>query len=331
MARSVRSLSNSLRLCGVVAASLFVFACARPSGGAPAASASTAPAASSASGASSGSGAASAGSAGSAAFAALGAEQRADYEGADAIVVARLVDPKIESILEIYPPIYVHSFALEIERNLSGMPLPAKRLTFSSRAQEKPFAAGARMIVAVRRVEQTLEGVHEDLEALRVDAATPALEAALAASFAPPADGLRLAIAQVPAAKVLKWRNEYGDGVFELTFANDASAPRAVPGVYVVHEPSGDRVVLDEALEVREERSAAHHLAGWAKGARPAGAVPLVLAPGAKASARVDVKPFGITNPMGGARVYYSFALGGLRASSFFYYTHDLHGPQMGK
>jgi hypothetical protein len=59
--------------------------------------------------------------------------------------------------------------------------------------------------------------------------------------------------------------------------------------------------------------------------------VPLVLAPGARVSARVDVKPFGIEHPMGGARVYYSFAVGGLRASSFFYYFHELHGPQMGK
>lgn len=328
MARSIRSLSGSLRLGGVFAASLFVFACARPSGGAPAVSASMAPAASSASGA------ASAGSAGTAAFASLGTELRADYERADAIVVARLVDPKIESVLEIYPPIYVHSFALEIERNLSGMPLPARRLSFSSRTREKPFAPGARVIVAVRRVEQTLEAVREDLEALRVDEATPALEAALAASFAPPAAGLRLGIAQVPAAKVLKWKNEYGDGVFELTLANDGSAPRVVPGVYVVHEASADRLWLDEVLEVREargERSAPHHLAGWASAARPAGAVPLVLAPGARVSARVDVKPFGIENPMGGARVYYSFAVGGLRASSFFYYFHELHGPQMGK
>ena len=57
----------------------------------------------------------------------------------------------------------------------------------------------------------------------------------------------------------------------------------------------------------------------------------MTLAPGATLTARVDVKPFGIVHPAGGSRYVYSFGLGELRTSSFFYYLHTLHGPSMGK
>jgi hypothetical protein len=260
-------------------------------------------------------------------FEALPSEQRAAFERADAVVVATVVDPKIDSILEIDPPIYVHSFALSVDRTLSGMPVPAKRISWSSRTQEKPLAAGARVIVALQRSQQTLLETRDDLTALRVDAATPALEAAIAGGLAPAADGLRIAASQVAAAKIVKWQNEYGDGVFELTITNDGAAPRAVPGLSVVHGAKGDEVLFADALEIRDEHGRVLRLPASGK---TAGA-PLVLSPGASVTTRVDVKPFGLANPYGGAREYYSFAIGGLRVSSFFYYSHALHGPQMGR
>jgi len=262
-----------------------------------------------------------------AAFEALPAKQRAAYENADAIVVATMVAPKIDSVLEIAPPIFVHSFGLAIEKSLSGMPLPASRLTFSSRDRDKPFVAGARVIVAVRRVEQTLEGVREDLSAIRVDEATPALETAIADAFTPAPDEVRIAIAQVAPSKHVQWQNDYGDGLFDLTLTNEGKTPRTIPGLYVVHESKGDRILFDEAIDIREEGRSLH----LSHPPRPSTATPLVLAPGSSVTTRIDVKPLGIVNPAGGSRVYYSFGVGALRKSSFFYYFDSLHGPQMGK
>ncbi|MBL8717936.1 MAG: hypothetical protein JNL79_18295 [Myxococcales bacterium] len=250
--------------------------------------------------------------------------QREAFDSADAIVVGTLVAPKIEHVLEIDPPIFVHSFSLALDKRLLGGALPSTvtAVHYSSRDVDKPFAAGARVVVALRRVEGTLPTAVTRFSALLVAPATPALEAAAAGATAP--DGLALAVAQVPAAKVIKWQNEYGDGEFDLTLKNEGKAPLTVPGVYVV----GGKVAWDSALTVRDERG---RLLSPSHAALPDGATPLVLAPGATLTHRVDVKPFGLVSPMGGYSPEYSFRVGALRTSSWFYYTHTLHGPKMGK
>lgn len=254
----------------------------------------------------------------------LDKEQREAFDAADAIVVGTLVTPKLDHVLEIDPPIFVHSFSVAVDKRLLGGALPPTiaDVHYSSRSVDKPFAAGARVVVALRRVEGTLPSPVTRFSALLVAPATPALEAAAAGATAP--DGLALNVAQVPAAKVIKWQNEYGDGEFDLTLENKGKAPLTVPGVFVV----GGKIAWDNALTVRDERG---RLSSPTHTALPDGATPLVLAPGATVTHRVDVKPFGLVSPMGGYSPEYSFRVGALRTSSWFYYTHTLHGPKMGK
>jgi hypothetical protein len=175
--------------------------------------------------------------------------------------------------------------------------------------------------VALTRNEGTLPSPSVRWDALRVDIATPELEAKLAASFASAPEGLSLSVAQVPA--MVGSPSEYGDGVFELTIENRSRAPIEVPGL----STRGKDVLWADALEVRHEGLTSTL-------PRPAIAgpsAPLVLAPGAKVTTTLDVKPFGIKRPVGGDRMSYSFGIGPLRTTSWFYYVHTFHGPLMGK
>ncbi len=251
--------------------------------------------------------------------------QRRAYRDADLIVVARLDQPRIDSILEIAPPIYVHAFDVVTDRRLAGGALP-DRVTahLSSREITEPFAAKKPMIVALRRVTATLEEGTTYYQATSVEPASDELADAIASARTTVDASLSWTVSQVPPANPQRWSNDYGDGEFDLTLRNDGTAPRRVPGLYEV----GGVVKLAEAIVVRDETGRALPVS---KTPLPAGAKPVTLAPGATLTARVDVKPFGIVHPAGGSRYVYSFGLGELRTSSFFYYLHTLHGPSMGK
>ena len=273
-------------------------------------------------------------------FRALPDAQRADYEVADAIVVARLVNPKQEGMLLSKPPIYGHSFDVSVDKQLAGAPFPHVGLRFSSRdpVYANPFVAGSRMVVAVRVIEQTLKGPDVLVMVIRLDPATPALVAAVGGAFRPAPYGLRMTIAQVPPLKLDPYRNDYGDGLFDLTIINDGKEMQVVPGVYVVRAPKGDEVFFDEALEIRRifdpafEVRRDEHVMHVAHVRRPVDAIPLELLPGESVTKRVDVKPLE-PNPIGfsGSRLYYSFGIGSLKRSSFFFCYGMMHGPLMGK
>jgi hypothetical protein len=178
------------------------------------------------------------------------------------------------------------------------------------------------MIVALRRIEETLPKAGTRWEALTVTPSTPELERAIATVRAPAPDALAISVAQVPAAKPIQWDNDYGDGEFDLTITNRGATPIEVPGLHATRD-----VLWNAALVVRDEPGKAHT---FADDGLPDGAHPVVLAPGASITTRVDVKAFAIEHPAGGSRYYYSFSVGELRVTSFFYYTHTLHGPLMG-
>ncbi|NUP08259.1 MAG: hypothetical protein HOW73_19590 [Polyangiaceae bacterium] len=254
----------------------------------------------------------------------LGEEGQKALERADIIVVGTLEGARIEAILEVEPPIYVHEFDVIVERRLSGGSTPQRvRASIRGRAFSEPFKNGEPVIVGLRHIEGTLVKAENEYVATWITPSDAQLEAAIASAHAVLPDGLKWSVAQVPPAKVVQWSNEYGDGLFQLTLHNDGAAAVEVRGLF---EQGGD-VQWANALTVRDESGRELRLPSnpMKKDAKP-----VVLAPGASISTVVDVKPFGIAHPAGGSRFYYSFGLGDLRTSSFFYYLHTLHGPMMG-
>lgn len=245
-----------------------------------------------------------------------------EYGAADVVVSGMLVEPKIVSVLEVDPPIYVHEFKIAVKGRIAGGSVPATiKATLSSRTQRKPFPANERVLVALMRIEGTLPAPTTRYEARRVDVATPELEATLASALTKAPDNLSLAVAQVPAPAGSP--SEYGDGVFELKLRNEGSSPLVVPGVFV----AGDSIQWANAIEVRDEDGRTLTLP---RATVPDGSVPLRLKPQEEVKTTVDVRPFGVVLPIGGGRKTYSFAVGPLRTSSWFYYVHSYHGPMMG-
>lgn len=250
-------------------------------------------------------------------------EQKQAFDAADVVAVATITDARIDTILEIAPPIYVHAITLTIDKRLAGGATPGTlSVRWSTRAMPEPLVAGTKVVVALTHVVGTLPDPADRWSARAIEPATPALEAAVVGKTAP--DGLVLTVAQVPAATVLKWQNESGDGEFDLTVRNAGKTALTVPGVHVV----GGVVQWANAVSIHDDQ---HRTLAPAHAPLPDGAVPLVLAPGASVTHRFDVKPFGLVQPAGGYNAEYSFRVGALRTSSWFYYTHTLHGPKMGK
>lgn len=259
---------------------------------------------------------------GAPAVAGLTAEEAKAFEQADVIVGGKIVAAKIDAVLEVSPPIYVHVIELEVDRRFAGAKTPERIVTkYSTRDVPEPFAVGKRAILALQHVEANLVEPENHFEANAVVYAHPDIETSLEKRRVAIPDQLALHIEQVPAARVYKWQNEYGDGVFKLTLTNQGAQPIEVDGLY---EDDG-LVRWENALLVREQgRNLMLKSSPLSAKARP-----LVLAAGASVETTVDVKPLGLVNPAGGYRVYYSFGLGDLRTSSFFYYSHELHGPMM--
>ena len=56
----------------------------------------------------------------------------------------------------------------------------------------------------------------------------------------------------------------------------------------------------------------------------------LRLEPKASVKTTLDVRPFGVVRKTGGERHHYSFAVGPLRTTSWFYYADKFHGPMFG-
>lgn len=260
-----------------------------------------------------------------AAFATLSEPARRAYLSADLVVVAHLEEPRIQSILEVAPPIYVHAFDVVVDERLGGGALPERvPAIWSTRDRAEPWVAGKAMLVALQRVEANLQGETTRYDVTWIEPSSSTLAAAVATARSPADPALTWSARQLLGANVVKWSNEYGDGEFELTLRNDGDAPVTVPGLFM----AGGTVLWAQALVVRDEHGRELPLS---RAPLPAGATPVVLAPGAAIVTTVDVKPLGGLHLPGGGRLTYSFGLGELRTSSFFYFTDTLHGPLMGK
>lgn len=255
---------------------------------------------------------------------ALPADLASTYGIADVVVVGKLRGPKIDAILEVDPPRYVHAFEVVIEERIGGGATPAViPAKLSSLTQTKPFAADTRVVVALERIEGTLPAPSVRYEAIRVDPATPALEKTLAASLLRAPDALTLAIAQAPGAPGSP--SDTGDGVFTVTLRNDGDVAVVVPGVFAHGDASAPQVDWAHALTIRDEPGRALRLPDVAV---PDGTIPLRLAPHAKVETTIDVKRFGIVRKTGGEQQGYAFRVGALQTSSWFYYVHAYHGPR---
>ena len=74
------------------------------------------------------------------AFQRLPEDAKKAYLAADLVVVARLEKPRIESILEVAPPIFVHAFDVVVDRRLGGSALPARlSAQWSTRDRGEPW------------------------------------------------------------------------------------------------------------------------------------------------------------------------------------------------
>jgi len=259
----------------------------------------------------------------SAVFARLPEATRRAFENADVVVSATLADARIDSVLEVAPPIYVHRFDVVVAERLGGARTPDRVSAYwQTRDVPEALPNGKPMLVALKKIEGTLPTTETTWETMVAIEATPELERAIASQRSAADEALSISVAQVPSVKTLQWQNDYGDGEFDLTIKNEGSSPVTVPHLF---KAAG--VLWNAAIVVRDQQGTAHEPAN---AGLPDGAQPVTLAPGASLTTRVDVKPFGVVNPAGGARYYYSFSVGELRVSSFFYYTDSLHGPMMG-
>lgn len=252
----------------------------------------------------------------------LDVKQLAMWDAADVIVVARLVAPRVASVDEMDPPRIHHEFGLAVERTLSGSALPPGVVVHYSESDDVKLEE-TRMIVALRRVQETLPQAEERFVAVTLAPADDALAAALEREPLP--EGLAFSVRQVPPAVPQQWVNPYGDGEFDLVVENRGATPVVVPGL----ETRGAEIAWSEVVTVRDDADRLLPLPKQAVSGDPV--QPVVLGPGQSITTRVDVKPFGLVHPAGGYRAEYSFRVGQLRASSFFYYDHAYHGPRMGK
>ncbi|MBL9021233.1 MAG: hypothetical protein JNL21_03490 [Myxococcales bacterium] len=253
----------------------------------------------------------------------LPAPTRRAIDAADLVVTATLSGSKIASVLEVAPPIFVHEFDVVVSERLGGAAVTGPiHAVWETLERETAWSDGVPMVIALRKIEATLPAQGVQWDVTFIAPSTSDLVLGVRAARRPADPSLGISIAQVPADRHVQWDNDYGDGLFDLTITNRGGSPVEVPGL---REVDG-RVLWDEAIVVRDVAERTLHLG--AASPRPAKAV--VLAPGATLTKRVDVKPLGIVLPVGGGRQHYSFAIGELRVTSFFYYTHGLHGPQMG-
>lgn len=244
------------------------------------------------------------------------------YDRADVIVVGRLVAPHVAGVDEMDPPRIHHEFGVAVERTLSGSPLPQNAVIHYVESEDLKLGE-TRMIVALRRVQETLPDAEERFVAVALAEADDHLAAALEQQPLP--DGLAFSVRQVPSPTPQQWINPYGDGEFDLVLENRTASPIVVPGLMT----RGAEIAWNELVTVRDDANRILPLPGGPSSSEPL--QPVVLGPGQSITTRVDVKPFGLVHPAGGYRAEYSFRVGQLRASSFFYYDHAFHGPRMGK
>jgi hypothetical protein len=274
---------------------------------------------------------------------------------ADAVVVAKVTGAKAVGATMMEPPTYFGDLTISEGQALRGTPPLTGKLRFNAR-DKTPFekANGERRILILTQpsddqdgwsVKELLAATDANLALARAAAGVPfgwyrevgklvspwetwdkstKVDAKLKCTRSGrPAllagMGLKLTVEQVPAEKVIKWKNDYGDGRFKVTVTNTGAKPVEVPALLAVGgDPAkiswaDSLVFVDEHVRVLP-------------GGGVAGLKPVTLAAGQSVSGVVDTLLLdGVQWPRGGSRIYFQFGLGELAARNFFYYFSDLH------
>lgn len=137
--------------------------------------------------------------------------------------------------------------------------------------------------------------------------------------------GVTLSVEKVIPEKVHEFKNPFGDGEFTVTVANTTDKDIEVPALLT----DGKEILWADSLVIVDGRGRSHVLPGAGKAEiyRPA-----KLKAGEKVSGKINTLQLKDVNwPNGGSRVNFTFGLGEMGATDFFYYLTNYHGPLRAK
>jgi hypothetical protein len=279
---------------------------------------------------------------------------------AEILVSAKLTRAQAGPVSRSLPPIYTYRLSLAVTEVLRGELAAGKEITAAySARQHKPPALpeGKPCVVTLAsargrlRVEFIAEASDALLKSAKKAASLPLgwkVEAGrLTSPWAPlgakawpkglevkPAGekcaatgrpallvgkGAVMTVEAVPPKRKIKWTNPDGDGEYRITVKNPTDKPLTVPALLAV----GEKPLWDECVVIICQKLA--RPAPAAKGV-PAGAKPLVLAPGKSASGVINALAMkNVRWPRGGYRIEFQFCLGEKSAKKSFYYLSKHH------
>jgi hypothetical protein len=255
-----------------------------------------------------------------------------------------------------YPPFYTGSVTFKGVAMLRGSKPKAATFRYGIRGHQAPaFAKGTKLLVAAQggsRGAQILASLPATdanvasvkkfaalLTGWRLDNGKPVCPWASVKGWAWPKDaklkadvvcsktkrpalvannGVTFAVEQVPPKKKIKWTNTYGDGQFKLTLKNTNPVEVSVPALLT----DGKTIFWADSL-VLMHRGKPLLLpgAGALKDLRP-----MTIKGGQSLSGVIDLLPLsGVSWPRGGSRVQFTFCLGDLSGTNFFYYMSRHH------
>jgi len=132
-------------------------------------------------------------------------------------------------------------------------------------------------------------------------------------------ESVKFTVEQLPAEKVIKWKNDYGDGLFKITLKNEGQTDVTIPALL----KNGDAILWEKSLVIFHGDQ---QLLPPDSAKIPATAKPVIIPAGQSVSGTFNTLTLdGIDWPRGGSRVYFAFALQDRVQSGFFYYFSDLH------
>ena len=138
-------------------------------------------------------------------------------------------------------------------------------------------------------------------------------------------EGVTFKVESLPPAVKIKWRNEYGDGIFKITVTNTTKKPVEVPALLA--DESG-KILWAKSLVILH-RGKSHLLP--AAGEVPESVKPATIKPGESVSGEINsLKLADIPWPRGGSRVHLRFCLGERSGEAFFYYYSKHHDKLRG-
>ncbi|MFO0864451.1 MAG: hypothetical protein U0744_07345 [Gemmataceae bacterium] len=274
---------------------------------------------------------------------------------AEVIFVGKVTSSKAGPVGLSDPPLRSFSLQFEVVDSLRGTK-PEGILGYQVRQRAEPtFAAGSDWIVAARKVETRWQITYlapadkasiertKAIAALPVgwrlddgkagspwasvanyewDGPRPQAKSSVCRVTGRPAllagTGIEIVVRQIPPANPQKFRNDYGDGKFEIAVTNVGEKVAEVPALLM-----GEKGISwpDSIVVIVQGESRVLRGAGQTKGLKPA-----TLKSGETVVGIVNTLTLdGVNWPRGGSRVYFDFALGEKTATNFFYYFSNLH------